>query len=235
MKINSTSENRRASDVLYDEISTSRNSIRRENAHLLKIACDQMEKDGVTISATEAVRRCGVNGPAYSTVSNQGSRLGEYVRLRVLEQGTKLSPKRGADYSIAGTISDTVLQAQVLDMESNARWLLKENNGLRTLLKSLSPGVEIDKLLSKGGARATAKTNENKLAGNQSSGPELQGTLLKLMDHLVGSRQYRESRGRLTINSKIVLDAKSLETYQQATGLTADEWRRRYGDSIEQE
>lgn len=80
------SPERRASDVLYDEIAASRNSIRRENIRAIKVVCDRMENDGVQIAAAEVVRRCGHGGPAYSTVCNTGSKLGEYIRLRVVDR-----------------------------------------------------------------------------------------------------------------------------------------------------
>lgn len=134
---------RRASDVLYDEIAASRNSIRRGNIAAIKEVCDQMEKDGVQIAASEVVRRCGPNGPAYSTVSNTGSKLGEYIKLRINEQAARVQavPKSG---SIADTVLDPVLQAQIRDKESVARWLQKENDALRKLFKTLRPGVDID-------------------------------------------------------------------------------------------
>ena len=85
----SVNQDRRASDILFDDLAGSRNSIRRENIRVIKEVCDLMEKDGVPIAAAEVVRRCGPNGPAYSTVCNTGSKLGEYIRLRVDEQASR--------------------------------------------------------------------------------------------------------------------------------------------------
>lgn len=222
-----TGQDRRASDVLYDEIAASRNSIRRENIRIIKEVCDQMEKDGVQIAAAEVVRRCGPDGPAYSTVCNTGSKLGEYIRLRVDEQAsrTKGTPKRG---SLADTVLDPVLQAQIRDKESVARWLQKENDALRTLLKTLRPGVDIDAAIanaSKGGHRLLLG------APAPDGSPSSEGlpvALLKLMDHLVGGRQYSFTNGRLTINKKVVLHPSDVIAYRDASKLSPDEWSRRY-------
>jgi hypothetical protein len=221
---------RRASDVLYDEVAGSRNSLRRENIRLIKEVCDRMEKDKVPISVAEVVRRCGPDGPAYSTVSNQGSRLGEYIRLRVAEQAANPGVP-GSAQSIADTVYDPVLQARIRDTESTARWVTRENDGLRALLKSLRPGIDIDGLIRKA-SDATAAPKPELLA--LSPGPdsnELRGLLLKLMDHLVSTRQYKETRGRLTINGKIVLDARELKIYREASGLTEEAWQARYGEA----
>lgn len=222
-----TSQDRRASDVLFDEIAASRNSIRRENVRVIKEVCDQMEKDGVQIAAAEVVRRCGPNGPAYSTVCNTGSKLGEYIRLRVDEQASRVKgkPKKG---SLADTVLDPVLQAQVRDKESLARWLQKENDALRTLLKTLRPGVDID------GAIANASKGGQHLllaAPSPEAGPSnesLPVALMKLMDHLVGGRQYCFTKGRLTINKKVVLDPSEVAAYRDASKLSPDDWSRRY-------
>lgn len=220
-------QDRRASDVLFDEIAASRNSIRRENIRVIKEVCDQMEKDGVQIAAAEVVRRCGPDGPAYSTVCNTGSKLGEYIRLRVDEQLSRFKgkPKKG---SLADTVLDPVLQAQVRDKESLARWLQKENDALRTLLKTLRPGVDIDGAIanaSKGGQRLLLA------APSSDAGPSNEGlpaALLKLMDHLVGGRQYCFIKGRLTINKKVVLDPSEVAAYRDASKLSPDDWSRRY-------
>jgi hypothetical protein len=213
--------------VLYDEIAASRNSIRRENIRVIKQVCDQMEKDGVKIAAAEVVRRCGTEGPAYSTVCNTGSKLGEYIRLRVDEQASRAkgAPKKGG---LADTVLDPVLQAQIRDKESRARWLQKENDALRTLLKTLRPGVDID------GAIANAtKGGQGLLLGAPNSGAissneGLPAALLKLMDHLVGDRQYCFSNGRLTINKKVVLDSSEVIAYRDACKLSFDDWSRHY-------
>lgn len=222
---------RRASDVLYDEIASSRNSLRRENIRIIKEVCDRMEKDKAPISVAEVVRRCGECGPAHSTVSNQGSQLGEYIKLRITEQvaGTGAPAiKQG----LADTILDPVLQARVRDTESIARLVTRENDALRALLKTLRPGVDIDGLIRRASEPPHPEPATPALPAPP-PGPdktEVSGLLLKLMDHLVSSRQYRETRGRLTINGKIVLDARELKTYREASGLLEEAWQARYGE-----
>lgn len=220
-------QERRASDILYDEIAASRNSIRRENIRAIKEVCDQMEKDSVQIAAAEVVRRCGPDGPAYSTVCNTGSKLGEYIKLRINEQlsNFKGTQKRG---SLADTLLDPVLQAQVRDKESLARWLKKENDALRTLFKNLRPGVDIDGAIAKsikGGdeLKIGIPTSENTI-NNEALAP----ALLKLMDHLVGGRQYSLNNGRLTINKKVILDKPEVSAFRDASKLSQDDWSRRY-------
>jgi len=224
------SQERRASDVVYDEIAASRNSIRRENIRVIKQVCDQMEKDGVQIAAAEVVRRCGPDGPAYSTICNTGSRLGEYIRLRVDEQASNIKRKPRSS-SLADTVLDPVLQAQIRDYESLARWLRKENDGLRFLLKTLRPGVDIDGAIanaSKGGKQLFLVASAPEVGP---SNPSFATTLLKLMDHLVGGRQYTFTKGRLTINKKVVLDQSDVAAYRDAAGLSLDDWARRYESS----
>lgn len=221
------SKDRRASDILYDEISASRNSIRRENIRLIKNVCEQMEKDGIQISVAEVVRRCGPDGPAYSTVSNIGSKLGDFVKLRIDEQ-VSFVKSNSAHRSLSDSVIDPVLQAQIRDKESTARWLQKENSALRSLLKSLRPGVDID------GAIANATKGAQMLVlgpSDQScdaSNETLANCLLKLMDHLVGSRQYTFDKGRLLVNKKVVLDAHQTAAFSAATKLSSTDWSARY-------
>lgn len=222
---------RRASDVLYDEIATSRNSLRRENIRLMKEVCDQMEKNKAPITVAEVVRRCGEGGPAYSTVSNQGSQLGDYIKLRITEQAAGAGAP-GGKQGLADTISDPVLQARVRDIESVARLVTRENDALRALFKNLRPGLDIDGLIRRASETPQPETTTPALPAPP-PGPdkqEVSGLLLKLMDHLVGSRQYRETRGRLTINGKIVLDARELKTYREGSGLSEEAWQARYGE-----
>lgn len=221
---------RRASDVLFDVVTGSRNSLRRENIRLIKEVCDWMEKDRVQISVAEVVRRCGTDGPAYSTVSNQGSQLGEYVRLRITEQGV-IQSSPGNARSLADTVHDPVLQARIRDTENTARWVARENDGLRALLKSLRPGIDIDRLIRKESETPSVAKNEPLRTSTDPDSIELQGLMLKLMDHLVGTRQYKGTRGRLTINGKIVLDARDLKLFREASGLTEEGWQVRYGEA----
>lgn len=223
----STSTNdRRASEVLYDEISKSRNGVRRENIRALRKVCDQMEKDKVPMSVAEVVRRCDEAGPAYSTVSNKGSPLGEYVRLRIVEQAS-VRVTRTPKESIAETVTDPVLQAQIREKEETAKWVSRENNGLRIILKNLRPGVDIDKLLENPQPGVPLPLVVPVLAQRESD-PELGGALIKLVSHLINDRNYRELKGRFTINGKIVLGADELAAVRRATGLTDEEWKIRF-------
>lgn len=218
-------EPRRASDVLYDELILSRNSIRRENARRIKKVCDQMEKDRVTIMAAEVVRRCGDAGPAYSTVSNKGSKLGAYISLRMTEQGAG-RPSQDPRKSIADNVADPVIQAQIRDKEATAKFLARENSGLRNLLKNLRPGIEIDDILREAnktpGVAALPKIESNALD------PEVGSAILKMCAHLIGARNYAELGGRLTINGKIVLDPSEYSALRRATGLSVEEWKTRF-------
>lgn len=218
---------RRSSDVLYDEIAASRNSVRRGNIAAIKEVCDLMEKDGVQIAAAEVVRRCGPNGPAYSTVSNTGSKLGEYIKLRITEQASRVKgvAKSG---SLADTVVDPVLQAQIRDKESVARWLQKENDALRTLFKTLRPGVDIDGAIANATRGGQPFLLASPMDAQAPADKQVPAALLKLMDHLVGGRQYTFIKGRLTINKKVVLEAADVAAYRRGTALTEAEWQQRY-------
>jgi hypothetical protein len=218
---------RRASDVLYDEIAASRNSIRRENVRIIKEVCDQMQKDGVQIAAAEVVRRSGPNGPAYSTVSNIGSKLGDYIKLRINEQASLVKVVAKGS-SLADHVLDPVLQAQIRDKESTARWLQKENSALRTLLKTLRPGVDIDVAIANATKGGQFLLLRSPVEPTNASAELLAPSLLKLMDHLVGGRQYSFDKGRLTINKKVILDPAQMGAYRDATNLSLADWTRRY-------
>lgn len=227
-----TESERRASDVLYDELSASRNSVRRENIRVIKETCDRMEKDGVPMSAAEVVRRCGADGPAYTTVSNTGSKLGEYIKLRMSEQAARIKRVPPSN-SLADGVLDPVLQAQIRDKESATRYLQKENSTLRSLLKNLRPGVDIDSAIA-----SSSRTGKQPLfVANTATNPvanedDVAVALLKLMDHLVGSRQYVVVKGRLTINKKVILDAGDLLAVRNATKLTKAAWDSRYETDV---
>ncbi len=208
----------RASEILYNELAASRNSVRRENAVALKRVCDQMEKDRVPMTVAEVVRRCGNAGPAYSTVSNTGSQLGDYVKLRMTEQAANMVPAAAGQGMLSDAIADPVLAAQVKDKESQARWLQKENTALRHLLKTLSPGLDIEGLISKGESRVILPESIQSEA--QRIPTDLKEALTTLLSHLTQDRQYTVERGRLTINKKIVLNPAQLTALQRVIGLT---------------
>lgn len=219
---------RRGSDVLYDEIAASRNSIRRGNIAAIKEVCDQMEKDGVQIAAAEVVRRCGSNGPAYSTVSNTGSKLGEYIKLRITEQASRVKGVSKSGSSLADTVLDPVLKAQIRDKESVARWLQKENNALRKLFKTLRPGVDIDSAIADATKGAQPFLVARPVNSEVQVDKHVSAAMLKLMDHLVGGRQYTFLKGRLIINKKVVLEAPEVSAYRRSTGLSDADWQQRY-------
>lgn len=223
-------EQRRASDILYDDIFASKNSVRRANIRIIKSVCDQMEKDKVVITAAEVARRGGESGPAYSTISNTGSRLGEYIKLRIVEQASMRPAAPGMERGLADAITDPVLAAQIRDKESSARWFQKENAALRYLLKTLAPSFDIDAALSRATKGQSVPLFEPRERQSKGTNDELAGVLLKLMDHLVRDRQYVELRGRLAINRKVVLEPREYQAYREGCGMTQDAWRQRYGE-----
>lgn len=107
-----------------------------------------MEKDKVPMAIAEVVRRTGKNGPSYSTVTNKGSLLGEYVKQRINEQEAALATPHRGENSIADTVADPVLQARIRDKETTARLLQRENNALRQLFKNMRPGFDVDGFIS---------------------------------------------------------------------------------------
>ncbi|MFM1989462.1 MAG: hypothetical protein RJA99_2419 [Pseudomonadota bacterium] len=224
--ISAQPETRRASEVLFDEVIESRNGARRENIRVLKAVCDQMEKDGVVLTLAEVVRRAAPNGPAYSTVSNQGSALGEYVRLRIAEQLAGLARAERRPVSLSDSLHDPVLQAQARDAEARVRWLTRENALLRNFLKTLRPGVDVDAALSQPmGVKGTATLVRTDPPPGDS---RLAGALLKLIDHLVLERRYELAKGRLTVNQKIVLDRDQVDALKAASELNGAVWESRY-------
>jgi hypothetical protein len=223
--MNTQTAERRGSEALYDEISKSRNSIRRENIRLIRDVCDQMEKDKVQITAAEVVRRCGEDGPSYSTVCNKGSLLGDYVRLRTVEQGARRSNKNGRE-SIADTVADPVLQAQIREKEEAARWLSRENMGLRKLFKALRPGVDIDQILES--ARDGMPLQDSASATGSEGDPDVGAALIKLMAHLINERNYGELRGRFAINGKVILSSEEFAAVRRGTGLSDEQWAMRF-------
>lgn len=225
----SASPELRASELIYLEIQDSRYAVHRKHVELIKPVCDQMDKDNVEITLAKVVERTQPDGPAYSTVAPASSVLGKYIRARIDEQRAKIASRGTSSDSLSDAIRDPVLKAQVRDKESTARWLQKQNSGLRSLLMALKPGLDVDGII-RGTVDITAPLAPGpaKLAPPDSS-TEIKAVLLKLLDHLIGSRSYRETRGRFTINNKVILDAHEMGTLRRATGLTDDQWAGRYG------
>lgn len=221
-----TTADRSASALLYDELSSSRNSTRRDNVKRLKDVCDLMERDRVVLSVAEISRRCEPHGPAYSTICNSGSRLGDYVRMRVDEQIAN-QPGRGTPRpGVAQAVADPLLAAQFRHLESTARLLKRENNSLRGLLKRLSPRIDIDAAINK--AMSGAPLLPAQADASTPIPPGLSGAILRLIDHLIIERRYEQYKGRLTINRKIVLEVDQMEACRAAAGLDPDQWARRY-------
>ncbi|MCT6721575.1 hypothetical protein [Acidovorax sp. K2F] len=222
-------EIRLSSAVIFEELMISRNSLRRGNAQRVKNACDEIEKERSVISAAEVARRCGNLGPAYSSISNKGSQLGVYVRSRIDEQTLNKIDRNIPSDTIVDRIADPLLQTLVRDRESKSKWLTKENYGLRTLLKSLSPGIDIDGLL-----RSPSKQPQDRDFNQPQNLKKIpyfiegSNALLKLVKHLIEERNYRQINGRLTINGKIILDASEFEQIRVATGLDIEQWRSRF-------
>lgn len=221
---------RRASEMLFDEINSSKNSLRRRNIQALQRTCDLMEKDGVSITLAEAVRRSGDDGPKYSTVSNQGSTLGEYVRLRITEQtAARPTSAKNTSQSVADFLQDPVLQARVRDLEAVARFAKRENVAMRGLLKNLKHGLDIDQIISLGaGPDGELKLNAESPKQKSAANPELGAAILRLFDHLIGERQYSIYRGRLTINNKAILSPHELSLLRELTTLSEIDWNARF-------
>jgi hypothetical protein len=216
---------------LYEHLSTSRNSLRRENIKNVKAVCDQMQKDKIPITPAEVAKRCVklFGGPAASTITNTNSPLGEYIRLRKLEQKDEGRGENRERVPLSGTVNDPILAAEVQLLEEKNRMLKLENHAMRNLFKKIT-GFDIDKELKRvRGGNDTTAIGIPFSAGTKSD-DELQAVLLKLMDHLFGDRQYESYRGRFAINRKMILTPPEYELYRKATGLSEEEWIKRYGE-----
>lgn len=215
-----------ASAIVYGELASSRNSTRRDNAKRLKEVCDLMERDRVVLSVAEIARRCEPHGPAYSTICNSGSRLGDYVRMRVDEQIANQPSQGKPSVGVAQAVADPLLAAQFRHLESTVRLLKRENNSLRGLLKGLSPRIDIDAVINKAMNGAPLLPAPAEVPAPFP--PALSAAILRLSDHLIIERRYELYKGRLTINRKIVLEVDQLEACRAAAGLDAGQWAGRY-------
>lgn len=215
---------------LFEILSSSRNSLRRDNANNVKTICDQMMKDRVMMTPAEVSRRCMqlFGGPATSTITNTGSQLGEYVKLRIIEQKAGLKGGARIVTPLSDDVADPILAAGIRVEEERARMLTRENHGLRNLLRKMS-NFDIDKELKRLGNGQKAVAVEKKTQETLQINSSLQAVFLKLMDHLISERQYESYRGRLTVNKKIVLTPQEYESFRRATGLSDEMWTKRYG------
>lgn len=224
----SDDEKNTASDLIFLQAKSSKYAKQREHIELIKNACDQMEKDNVRINLQQVVTRSGNDGPAYSTVAPKKSVLGAYIRARADEQLSKISARDSISDSISEGIRDPVLKAQIRDKESEAKWYRRQNVGLRNLLANLSPGLDVDAIIRGTTPSPSTAVQKNLLEDHSKISIELKSVIIKILDHLVGSRNYKEIRGKLTINSKIILDSQDMNILRAATGLTESQWNSRY-------
>lgn len=230
-------KNRSPSEIAYDNLISSQNSVRRGNAHNVKLVCDQMERDGVEILLSQVAQRCieQFGQPGTSTITNTGSKLGEYIRLRRSEQNVdrKGVVERNA---ISNKLSDPVLAQEVKILEETVKQLRMENNGLRNAFRSLN--VDVDngiKRLLQGGNTTDKETSNTELSvsNNRAVDPLLSNALLRLLEHLA-SRNYQLFRGRYGVNNKAVLSGPEFEALKSSCNISESEWAARFGaDSSE--
>lgn len=227
-----TDKNRSPSEIAYDNLVSSQNSVRRENAHNVKIICDQMERDGVEIMLSQVAQRCieQFGQPATSTLTNTGSKLGEYIRLRRGEQN--VDRKGVVERNLTSSkLSDPVLAQEVKILEETVKQLRMENNGLRNAFRSLNADIDsgIKRLLQ--GGIATDNETPNKELSVQSVrvvNPLLSKALLRLLEHLA-TRNYQIFRGRYGVNNKAILSGPEFESLKSACNVSESEWAARFG------
>ena len=229
---NSEEKSRYPSQIAYEALISSQNSVRRGNANNVKLICDRMEKDKVEISLSQVAQRCveQFGQPAISTITNTGSKLGEYIRLRKCEQN--VDKKGNIERNVvSGKLSDPVLAQEVKILEETAKQLRIENNALRNSFRSLT--VDID-----GGIKRLFQTNncivndtsvaEPSLPIDEAVSPLLSIAILRLFDHLA-ARNYQFFRGRYGVNNKTVLSSSELHALKQACNIPESEWVTRFG------
>lgn len=223
-----TSVSQSPSAILFDELCKSANSKRRENAQNIKLTCDHMETDGVEITLSGVAKRCldSFGGPAVSTVTNTGSKLGEYVRLRKQEQnidkGTSIERT-----GVSAKVSDPVLAQEVKILEETIKGLRNENNALRVAFKKLNTNIDNDIsniLLSE----QKHNTNE-KLLPLPSYTSHLKSAITSLLRHL-SDRGYGMYRGRFGINKRTVLTTAELDALKEVINISEAEFLATYGN-----
>ncbi|KOE19676.1 hypothetical protein ACS85_02435 [Vibrio parahaemolyticus] len=224
-----TSVSQSPSAILYNDLCKSANSKRRENAQNIKLTCDHMVQDGVEITLSGVAKRCldSFGSPAISTVTNTGSKLGEYVRLRKQEQninkGTII-----ARTVVSAKVSDPVLAQQVKILEETVKGLRNENNALRVIFKKLNTDIDNDIssiLLSEPKKQNTSE----KLLPSTSHTPHLKSAVASLLRHLA-DRGYGMYRGRFGINKKTVLTTAELDALKEVIDISEAEFNATYGN-----
>lgn len=222
-----TNISKSASDIMFDDLCSSANSRRRENAQNIKVTCDQMEKDGIEITLNGVARRCvdAFGSPAISTVTNTGSKLGDYVRLRRQEQNIgKVSniQKTG----VSSKVQDPVVAQEVKILEETVKALRNENNALRVAFKKLDVDIDggIRQVLTSGNG---SSDNCDKLLPSPKYPSLLKKAVTSLLNHLA-DRGYGIYRGRYGLNKKIVLTTDELEALKDTTDMSESEFHARY-------
>jgi hypothetical protein len=215
------------SALLYDELCKSANSNRRENAQNIKVTCDHMEKDGVEILLNGVARRCleSFGRPAISTVTNTGSKLGEYVRLRKQDQCIdkgSIIEKTG----VSAKIQDPVLSQEVKILEEMVKGLRNENNALRVTFKKLDVDIDngIRQILT---IDKNTDVDSNKQLASPTYPSNLKGAVTSLLNHL-SDRGYSMYRGRFGINKKTVLTGAEIDALKEVTSMSESEFNARY-------
>ncbi|WP_289097946.1 hypothetical protein [uncultured Pseudoalteromonas sp.] len=218
-----------SSAILYDQLCKSTNSKRRENAQNIKLTCDHMEKDGVEITLSGVAKRCleSFGSPAVSTVTNTGSKLGKYVRLRKQEQkidkGTTLERT-----GVSAKVSDPVLAQEVKILEETIKGLRNENNALRLAFKKLNTDIdnEISSILL---SEQKSNSINEKLLHIPKCTSHLKSAITSLLRHL-SDRGYGMYRGRFGINKKTVLTNAELDAIKEVIDISEAEFQATYGN-----
>ena len=222
-----TAVSKSLSAILFDELRESANSKRRENAQNIKITCDHLEKDGVEISLSGVAKRCleSFGNPSVSTVTNTGSKLGEYIRLRKQEQNIdkgNIIQRTG----VSAKVQDPVLAQEVKILEETIKGLRNENNALRVTFKNLNTDIDdgISQVLF--GNQSIPNNNDKQLPSPKYTS-NLQSAVTSLLKHL-SSRGYGIYRGRFGINKKTVLTTAELDALKEVIDISESEFHATY-------
>jgi len=215
------------SENLFNELNKSNNSKRRENLQNIKMVCNQMEKDGVPITLNSAAKRCleMYGSPAVSTVTNTGSKLGEYVRLRRSEQNisnTNIIQKTG----VSSKVQDPVLAQEVKILEEMVKALRNENNALRVTFKKLDVDIDGDIHQVIYGHQTLKEVNNNPLPSTKHS-PILKSAIISIFSHLA-DRGYGFYKKRYGINKKTLLTAAELDALKEVIDISESEFYARF-------
>ena len=215
------------SEILYDDLVSSANSNRRENAQNIKVICDLMDKDKVEITLSGVAKRClsTYGAPAVSTVTNTGSKLGEYVRLRKQEQKIEKGTAT-IERSISAKLQDPVIAQEVKILEEMIKGLRNENNALRMLYKKLETDVDdgIKQILLSEHSGSINKTSQSN-APKYSS--DLKDAVLSIFNHLA-ERGYGMYRERFGINKSTVLTPAELKALKEVLDMSESEFHAKF-------